>query len=43
MLKIYPAETITDINSTKELFNEYLEYLKVEFHKFADMPWFIEY
>ena len=43
MLKIYTAETITDINSTKELFYEYLEYLRAEFHAYAEMPWFIDY
>lgn len=43
MLKIYTAETDIDIDCTKKLFYEYLEYLKVEFRKFADMPWFVEY
>jgi GNAT superfamily N-acetyltransferase len=43
MLKIYRAETKTDIEVTKKLFSEYLEYLKKEFYEYADMPWFIEY
>ena len=43
MLKIYPAETDIDIDSTKKLFYEYLDYLKKEFRAQNDLPWFIDY
>ena len=43
MLKIYPVQTEEDIEITKKLFSEYLEYLQQEFYEYADMPWFIEY
>ena len=43
MLNIFTAQTQKDINSTKELFYEYLEYLKAEFNEYAEIPWLIEY
>lgn len=43
MLKIYPAETLLDIEKTKILFYEYLDYLKKEFLAQNDLPWFVDY
>jgi GNAT superfamily N-acetyltransferase len=42
MLKIYPAKT-EDIGIAKQLFTEYLEFLKKEFLEYADLPWLVEY
>ena len=43
MLKIYFAKTKEDIEVTKQLFLEYLEYLKLYFQELADFPWLIDY
>ncbi len=43
MLKIYIAKTRKDIEDAKELFFEYLEYLKTYFQQLSDFPWLIEY
>jgi len=43
MLEIFPVETIEDIEISKILFTEYLDFLKSEFREYADRPWFIQY
>lgn len=42
MQKIYPAET-EEIGIAKQLFTEYLEFLKKEFREYTDLPWLVEY
>ena len=43
MLKIYPVEAGADIEIVKQLFGEYLAFLKEEFCDYAELPWVIEY
>ena len=43
MLKIFPAETVEDIEIARILFSEYLVFLKSEFCEYADRPWFVRY
>lgn len=43
MLKIYHAKTKEDIEVTKQLFFEYLEYLKEYYKELAGFPWLEEY
>ncbi|MHC4260422.1 MAG: GNAT family N-acetyltransferase [Planctomycetota bacterium] len=43
MPKIYIAETNEDLEIAKQLFGEYLDFLKGELCEYADLPWLIEY
>ena len=42
MLKIYLAET-KNIGIAKQLFTDYLEFLKKECPEYADLPWLVEH
>jgi GNAT superfamily N-acetyltransferase len=42
MLRIYPVKT-EEIKIAKQLFAEYLEFLKKELCEYADLPWLIDY
>jgi GNAT superfamily N-acetyltransferase len=43
MLKIFPGETVGDIEIAKILFTEYLDFLKSDLHKYAELPWLVAY